>query len=422
MDPLSVAANIIAVTQAVTTSGMLLSKVLQLRHASGEYQALFNEVEALRSLLLIIKTALVRITGSKLYEEIREPVQVLLFSVQSAVQDLHTGGQQRAVNSGRPEAYNFLIGVGAQQAVEEGSRGNRTAQAMALSTTDYRDYVLDDDAVAEELGFTVLHLSVALPSSERPLTEQSLKRQHENINARDRNGMTPLSWACRRGDLAATELLIDWNADVNSQDKLGRSLSVRSDSGNTISSMLSFASRSTGSRRSRQLLLAPAVATKSSAWTFTKDGDTILHLAARHAGTAVMKVLAGADLRGIDPDQRSRRGSTPDDCFYQHRDEDLLVDRSPSEQAEQAWEGLMSAVMLQNGLIGRVEDAEESCTAINDHDDKRQDKNEAFSKFQSSFSGIQLDESAVMGEDAIFVDAMRSSALLDAEERSMKLD
>ncbi|KAK3651328.1 hypothetical protein LTR56_005785 [Elasticomyces elasticus] len=803
MDPLSVAASLIAITQAVSTSGILLGKVLQLRQASSEYQALFNEVEALRGLLLIIKTALMRIQGSSLYDEIREPMQILLSAVQSAVVDLHgmieyelraseepnkhglpqlskmawlksggklktlrerirdsrgnlvagisalnlstvveverhtamqvqsirllvdresstslfdhsdsgleptlptlatqavqaitlgsgqlqsgrtsngviavtttmsqqcslfctcschkrTQGQtpgwlrsvvgqlmfnytallqvkpcdlpscrqdsqksrftyyfpqwlaskalmvagnvndlsgvgaswsfrfpvvvpandrvwwivrhgnlqalqklfqdsvynpyvineygttllHRAVNSGRPEAYNFLVRVGAQQGLEEGSRGNRTAQAMALSTTEYRDYALDGDAVAEELGFTALHLSIALPSSERPVTERVLKRQHESINARDRNGMTPLSWACRRGDLAATRLLLDWNADINSQDKLGRcalhhatyacdyacaaalleagakvdladvdghtalfylshrglalvdllikqgtnvnhqdlfgwtpthqaaqgddndelvaaflrcgadirvqndngwtaihhavafdcpdvlslligtqstpktkarrtsatniprSLSVRSDSGNTISSMLSFATRSTGTRRSRQSSLTQ-VTTGPSRWTSTKDGHSVLHLAGRHAGPAVMTVLTGADLRGINPDQRSCRGSTPDDCFYQHRDEDLMVDQSPSEQAETAWEKLMSAVMQQNGLSGWMDDIEgvrdsDECNLVEQVEDLTQQHATPLSKFQSMFSELALDESAILDEE-----------------------
>ncbi|KAK5680343.1 hypothetical protein LTS10_007270 [Elasticomyces elasticus] len=117
-----------------------------------------------------------------------------------------------------------------------------------------------------------------------------------------------------------------------------------------------------------------------------------------------MTVLTGADLRGINPDQRSCRGSTPDDCFYQHLDEDLMVDQSPSEQAEAAWEKLMSAVMQQNGLSGWMDDIEgahelDKCNLVEQVEDLIQQHTTPLSKFQSMFSELGLDESAILDEE-----------------------
>ena len=54
MDPLSITASVIAVLGAASTSGAAIRKLVALRKAPEELDALLNEGEALRSLLLIV--------------------------------------------------------------------------------------------------------------------------------------------------------------------------------------------------------------------------------------------------------------------------------------------------------------------------------------------------------------------------------
>ena len=78
MDPLSIIASCIAVTQATTAAGTGLHKLWGLRTAPAELQALFNEVEALRGLLTIMQSTLHGISGSELYHENSEALENLL--------------------------------------------------------------------------------------------------------------------------------------------------------------------------------------------------------------------------------------------------------------------------------------------------------------------------------------------------------
>ena len=48
-----------------------------------------------------------------------------------------------------------------------------------------------------------------------------LERPHD-VNAEDKDGRTPLSWAAGNGHEAVVKLLLDKNADIESKDKYGR--------------------------------------------------------------------------------------------------------------------------------------------------------------------------------------------------------
>ncbi|KAI6914028.1 hypothetical protein KC318_g804 [Hortaea werneckii] len=93
-------------------------------------------------------------------------------------------------------------------------------------------------------------------------------------------------------------------------------------------------------------------------WAPDKYGCIALHYAALYGGTQVMKILAGADLRGLDPLQQNAEGDTPDDCFYRHRDVNGAPVRAPFEEEEAAWRSLMDSARRQNGLLIDCEDDE----------------------------------------------------------------
>ena len=79
----------------------------------------------------------------------------------------------------------------------------------------------DVDDLADHMEFTILHVAVVMPSSECCLTDHMLRAHFRDIDARDRLGMTPLHWACRRGDVRCTRILLAYGAAVNLLDRLG---------------------------------------------------------------------------------------------------------------------------------------------------------------------------------------------------------
>lgn len=85
-------------------------------------------------------------------------------------------------------------------------------------------------------------------------------------------------------------------------------------------------------------------------WRADDFGHNILRMAALFAGTEVMRILAGADLRGVDPLCKDKYGTTPDDCFYKLRDDNCTIIRPPIEEEEAAWNTLMASARRQNGL------------------------------------------------------------------------
>lgn len=62
--------------------------------------------------------------------------------------------------------------------------------------------------IIERLSFTELHASAVRIPGHDTLSLVLLERKFRDTNTRDRHGMTPLHWACRRGDATAVELLL----------------------------------------------------------------------------------------------------------------------------------------------------------------------------------------------------------------------
>ncbi|KAH6988897.1 ankyrin repeat-containing domain protein, partial [Ilyonectria sp. MPI-CAGE-AT-0026] len=107
------------------------------------------------------------------------------------------------------------------------------------------------------------------------------------INARDSLGLTPLNWACLRGDRAGVELLLQWNADPNITDLNGKSpIHQATDHGHAAIA--------------RCLILcnvAPEVLNQGNVWE-----ETALHIAAfyGHVDNVIFLVEQGADLEAVD--------------------------------------------------------------------------------------------------------------------------
>ncbi|KAI7253514.1 hypothetical protein KC319_g528 [Hortaea werneckii] len=152
-------------------------------------------------------------------------------------------------------------------------------------------------------------------------------------------------------------------------------------------------------------------------WAPDKYGCNALHDAALHGGIQVMKILTGADLRGLDPLQQILTGAdlrgldplqqtirdlTPDDCFYQYRDISYAAVRAPFEEEEAAWRTLMDSARRQNGLLIECEDDE----SLNHSCDS--DKNDEDPAVHWDADETSLDGSGDEGQDEeIFQDALQ---------------
>jgi hypothetical protein len=90
MDPLSITASSIAILGAITGTGKGIGKLVSLRHAPAELQALSNEVEAFRSLLVIVQSSIRHFQGSEAYEECGEALCGLLAEAKEAALELQS--------------------------------------------------------------------------------------------------------------------------------------------------------------------------------------------------------------------------------------------------------------------------------------------------------------------------------------------
>ncbi|KAI7214522.1 hypothetical protein KC333_g5969 [Hortaea werneckii] len=137
-------------------------------------------------------------------------------------------------------------------------------------------------------------------------------------------------------------------------------------------------------------------------WAPDKSGFNILHCAGLYGGTQVMEILAGADLRGLDPLQQTKNDLTPEDCFYRHRDANCVAVRAPLEEEEAAWRTLMDSARRQNGLSIECEDDE---SLNHPYDSSGNDKDQAV-HWNVGDRGTSLDESGDESQDEeIFQDA-----------------
>ncbi|KAI7368661.1 hypothetical protein KC354_g2501 [Hortaea werneckii] len=125
------------------------------------------------------------------------------------------------------------------------------------------------------------------------------------------------------------EVLLNAGVDVNAARKDG-----------TVAVQLAVARRST---KALQLLIDHGARVDV---TLRDSGYGILHLAGLYADPEMMRVLASADLRKVNPEARGRHNITPTDCFRYHR---TASPQSPNVRAEleHEWCGLIESARRQ---------------------------------------------------------------------------
>ncbi|KAI6882658.1 hypothetical protein KC360_g5360 [Hortaea werneckii] len=140
-------------------------------------------------------------------------------------------------------------------------------------------------------------------------------------------------------------------------------------------------------------------------WVLDSAGLNVLHFAAYFGCTQIMKILTGADLRGLDPSQQDQGGSTPDDGFYLFRDMNCVAVQAPFEEEEAAWRILMNSARRQNGLSIDCEDDE---SLGHSYGSNRNDKDQAVHRNNVGGWGTSLEESGDESQDEeTFQDAVQ---------------
>ncbi|KAK3710817.1 hypothetical protein LTR37_010041 [Vermiconidia calcicola] len=216
----------------------------------------------------------------------------------------------------------FLIELGADSAYENNT--GRTPWDIALEKGMTFKLFLDAEDLAVSRYYPPLHLAIALPSAGVALSEHYLEQEYHSINVRDKIGMTPLQWACRRGDIVAVKLLLQWEADVHLQDRRGRSAlhhACRSGDASIVNLLLdagcSVNLADAGGdtpifyvRGDAPDLIEILVSRGSDVSHCQNHGEAALHSAARYGRSRIIKrlVRVGADINAMNV-----YGSTPID-------------------------------------------------------------------------------------------------------------
>ncbi|RMY75469.1 hypothetical protein D0863_02568 [Hortaea werneckii] len=439
---------------------------------------------------------------------------------------------QWAVTCGSSNVKNLLEELGADSGGQ--ARDGYTVSRILVEREVYNQDSLPQDPtdLFEELGFTDLHVAIALPFYNGRLSAELLEANFVSINSPDTAGWTPLHWAASKRDIASVKLLLEWRADVDAIEKMGitplifacrfgayecvqllieegadvrvtdahgqtvlfrlsnecagfvgqfiRSgvqleqrniygvtalldsvsdkespavtaalcvMGVDIDSGykdgknaisiatynnnagglETLLQHLQERLELTTPYDSEDLMQASSSNTDETALSDVNQGEAThsipiprplsfrhwapdnsecnaLHYAALFGGTQVMKILAGADLRGLDPLQQDYNRDTPDDCFYRYRGLNCSAVRASFEEEEAAWRTLMDSARRQNGLLIDCEDGE---SLSHSYDSDRNDEDQVVHR-NAGGEGTSLDESGDESQDEeTFEDAVQ---------------
>ncbi|KAF8859350.1 ankyrin [Acephala macrosclerotiorum] len=92
----------------------------------------------------------------------------------------------------------------------------------------------------------------------------------------------------------------------------------------------------------------------------------LLHLAALHASTEAMDMLAAADLFGLDPVAQDKDGHSPNECFMECRSAHCAVARKPFDVERKFWVRLMRSARGQTKVSLGVGDEDEEMGVMHD--------------------------------------------------------
>ena len=205
---------------------------------------------------------------------------------------------------------------------------------------------------------TPLHLACQNGASVRCL--QGLLSAGVNVNSRDYYDNVPAYSISQPTQL---QLLLDNGTDLGHVNYRGSTLlhsAVLSDRKVKVAEVLLNAGAAVNSaRKDGTVAVQLAVARRSTKAlkllidygarvdvTLLDSGYGILHLAGLYADPEMMRVLARADLRKVNPEARGRHNVTPANCFHYHR---AASPQSPKETAELEleWSGLIESAYRQ---------------------------------------------------------------------------
>lgn len=183
-------------------------------------------------------------------------------------------------------------------------------------------YGLDEQDVADDMGFSTLHRAIVLACHSLHLNDDLLQQEFHDVNRPDRVGRTPLHWACISGDSVAVQLLLQWRANTDLTDNAGKSaLHYASNSGDAscVTAMLDAGAAATATdersatsllylRDSNAYVVSSMIAHGANVNHRNFEGWTALHHAAQAGQALVVRQLIRA---GADPFIRDHAGQLP---------------------------------------------------------------------------------------------------------------
>ncbi|SMQ48255.1 unnamed protein product [Zymoseptoria tritici ST99CH_3D7] len=236
--------------------------------------------------------------------------------------------------------------------LEQSVRLFKVFEALRSGDTSAIAKATRSDGEAKLEGTTILHL--AIQCAETSVIEYVLSQQDTDINAKDKDGNTPLAVAASLGRLAVVKILLEQNeindSIANYQGKTALDLARNPE----IFQLLQLARSvyiDSNVRHIQQLVSAgdyealeqvlndtrvqstldlngPELATDPAT---TSDGGSLLHEAARKKDVKLAQLLL---LNGADPFRRDRRGKLPQDVTKDDRTKAILK-KSPAAAAAQ---------------------------------------------------------------------------------------